>query len=169
MFCTPRFSYSVPKTAVSALPTLTAMATAGGYGYGVWGTGGWGRGSTHRPSTLLEEQTRQRSGPRNLPAGRWSGWSGAADVQAPTPPLPAVGPAPLGGTLPRANAASGPIKARFNLILLKYSQNRVVSPKYVHKACHSPYIQNGSQKSPLRILRFPYSLAFSHKELLGPF
>ena len=37
------------------------------------------------------------------------------------------------------------------------------------KACHSPYIQNGVQNSPLEILRFPILLAFSPKELMVPF
>ena len=32
-----------------------------------------------------------------------------------------------------------------------------------------PIFQNGSQKSPLEILRFPYSAAFSPKELMGHF
>ena len=59
--------------------------------------------------------------------------------------------------------------ARFNLILLKVSQNNEVSPKSVHKASHSPYIQNGLQKSPLGFLRFPFLAAFSPKELMGRF
>ena len=32
-----------------------------------------------------------------------------------------------------------------------------------------PIFQNGSQMSPLEILRFPFWLAFSHKELMGRF
>ena len=83
----------------------------------------------------------------------------------PTPPLPAVGPAPLGGTL--QIAASGPIRARFDDISWKLSQNHEVSPKYVEKACHSPYFQNELRMSPLGILRFLFSLAFSHKELMA--
>ena len=59
--------------------------------------------------------------------------------------------------------------ARFDLILLKLRQNGVVSPEYVEKACHSPCFQNGRVKSPLEILRFPFSRAFSHKELMGHF
>ena len=78
---------------------------------------------------------------------------------------------PLAPPCPRypQNAASGPIGARFHLISYKLSENGVVSPKSVEKACVSPYFQNGVQKSPLNILRFPFSLAFSHKELLVPF
>ena len=60
----------------------------------------------------------------------------------------------------------GPIWARFDLILLKLSQNARVSPKYVEKAWHSPYFQNGLRISPLDILRFPFLAAFSHKELM---
>ena len=67
------------------------------------------------------------------------------------------------------NAASWPIRARFQSYSLKVSQNRRVSPKYVHKASHSPYFQNGLHKSPLGFLRFPYFSAFSPKELMGHF
>ena len=67
------------------------------------------------------------------------------------------------------NAASELIRARFQLIYCKVSQNRIVSPKFMQKACHSPYIQNGPQKSPLEIPRFLFSVAFSHKELMVPF
>ena len=70
---------------------------------------------------------------------------------------------------PRANAVSWPITARIDYILLKLSQNREVSPKYDEKAYHSPYFQNGPQKSPLGILRFPFLPAFSCKELMGLF
>ena len=59
--------------------------------------------------------------------------------------------------------------ARFHLIPCKVSQNGIVSPVFVEKACHSPYIQNGLRKSPLGILRIPIRLAFSHKELMGLF
>ena len=44
-----------------------------------------------------------------------------------------------------------------------------MSPKSIQKACHSPYFQNGLQKSPLGILGFPFLPAFSHKELIGHF
>ena len=70
---------------------------------------------------------------------------------------------------PSSNAASGPIKARFHDILLKVSHNQEVSPKYHEKACHSPGFQNEARKSPLEIPRFPFCVAFSHKELLGHF
>ena len=60
-------------------------------------------------------------------------------------------------------------KERFHVISCKVSQNREVSPKYDEKACHAPYLQNGSQKSPLDFLGFPIWLAFSPKELMGLF
>ena len=60
-------------------------------------------------------------------------------------------------------------QARFHDISHKVSKNLEVSPKSVEKACHSPHLQNGLQKSPLDILRIPYSPAFSHKELMGRF
>ena len=65
--------------------------------------------------------------------------------------------------------ASWPIRARFDLISQEYSKNGQVSPKSVEKASNSPYFQNGLRKSPLEILRIPFSLAFSHKELMGHF
>ena len=154
---------------------------AGGYrvgiqgGYTGWGMGlgGYGRVLYRVPTQLLEEQARQRSGPRkpllgagvggrvqrtdrrrgrllDHPCGARSGHAG--------PPCPGPSECRL-----LANSA------RFDLIFSKVSQNSEVSPEYVHKACHSPYIQNRLQKSPLDILRFPYFPAFSHKELLGLF
>ena len=82
-----------------------------------------------------------------------------------------AGPGRPEGSLspPRANAASGPIRARFSVISSKVSQNRIVSPKMWYKACHSPYFQNGCQKSALGFLRFPFLPAFSPKELMGLF
>ena len=65
--------------------------------------------------------------------------------------------------------ASWPIRARFRPLFLKVSQNRGVSPEYHHKACHAPCFQNGLQMSALEKLRFPFWLAFSHKELMGSF
>ena len=82
------------------------------------------------------------------------------------PALPACSQA-LGawgrGPAPRAN------RARFRPHFLKVSQNGGVSPKSHQKACHTPYSQNGSQKSPLGIPGIPFSVAFSHKELMGHF
>ena len=85
------------------------------------------------------------------------------------PPLRGpVGPGPP-CTWDLGNAASGPIRARFHLILSKASQNARVSPKYVQKACLSPCFQKRVQKSPLGILRISFLRAFSHKELMGHF
>ena len=85
----------------------------------------------------------------------------------PVPALPLPVQAPPG---PGQGAGTSPGRtARFDLILLKVSQNGIVSPKKLEKACHSPYIQNGPQNSPLGILRIPFSAAFSHKELMGHF
>ena len=136
-------------------------------------TGGYTGGVLAQPHCSRREALRQRSGPRK-PCKGWSGWSqGWTDV-------PAAGRL-LGTTLrarspcrlpvPRTlrNAASWPIRATFDLFSCKVSQNGIVSPKYVEKASNSPCFQNGLQKSPLEKLRFPFSLAFSHKELLGPF
>ena len=82
-------------------------------------------------------------------------------------------PGPQGGTRHSAHPArtqsksgANSQKARLTVISCKVSQNRGVSPIFVHKACHSPCSQNGSEKSPLEILRFPILVAFSHKELM---
>ena len=105
------------------------------------------------------------------PAGSWSGWSaGSGRPVRPvtTPAGPGRGSCPSLSP-PRADAASWPIKARLRVISSKVSQNGGVSLKYVEKAYHSPCSQNGPQKSPLEIPGFPFSAAFSHKELMAYF
>ena len=74
-------------------------------------------------------------------------------------------PRPVFQSKPGANGQT----ARFQVNSTKLSQNGRVSPKSVHEAWHTPCFQNGPQKSPLDISRFPFSLAFSHKELMGHF
>ena len=96
--------------------------------------------------------------------GRTGGGVGSQDH----PPGPVGHPGAL-PVLEPLECRPGPIGARFDLIFTKVSQNGEVSPKYVYKACHSPYSQNEAQKSPLEILRFPFPQAFSHKELMVPF
>ena len=133
---------------------------------GVWGPGGYRGGytgwvyrvgNTRVPSQLESGGHIQRSGPRK-PCKGWSGWDmSAAPARAPRthpsgPVGPLQGPPWFWGPLP----ASWPIRARFDLISTKVSQNDEVSPKKCHKACHSPYSQNGSRKSPLEIPRFPF-------------
>ena len=175
---TPRFSYSGPKTGVRAVPTMPVHPRrcrgtgTGGYTGWVYRVGA-GRGNTGSPSTVRREVPGQRSGPRK-PQGGWSGWSwgrnttGRRRGRVPTPAGP--GQAPLVPSLvPSQNAASWPITARFHYISYKLSQNGKVSLKYVEKACHAPYFQNGLEKSPLDFSRFPFSLAFSRKELIGSF
>ena len=84
----------------------------------------------------------------------------------PGPVGPLQGPPWYGSGL---SAASGPIRARIRVILLKVSQNGQVSPKSYEKASHSPYSQNGPRKSPLDFLGIPFWPAFSGKELMVPF
>ena len=134
------------------------------------------RGTTqHQVPTPSMPQTAERApeAPRGL---EWVVWGmrprdRSPEHQVPPTPTPAgsPGPAPLYLVLSPSKAASWPIRARLHLILLKVSQNGIVSPKYVEKASHSPCFQNPSRKSPLEILRFPFSLAFSAKELMGHF
>ena len=105
------------------------------------------------------------------PAGAWSGGSWDSDVRG-----------RRRGRIPPCGARSGTpghppcilsecrllaTKARFRHISQKVSQNRQVSPKYVEKAYHSPCFPKPLKKSPLEIPRFPFSQAFSHKELMG--
>ena len=104
------------------------------------------------------------------PGRGWSGWSLRAAPYVRTHPSgPVLSPAGSLPGAPRANPGSWPIRARFHVFLVKHCQNRGVSPKCVEKASVSPCFQNGLGKSPLRFLRFPYSPAFSHKELSGHF
>ena len=175
---TPRFSYRGSKTAICACPAGTTPCRRGravqgctGVGYGDW-VGGAGVYPGTQPAARGEVQI-QRSGPRRPCKGR-SGWYlelGRPARPGTTPAGPGRSPAvpSLYLPFPPRKAASWPITARFHDILLKVSQNGQVSTKYVEKACHSPYIQNGVRKSPLEIPRFPYSTAFSHKELMGCF
>ena len=141
-------------------------------GWGM-GLGGYWEGYTGVLPSARKEVPNQRSGPRKPLLGAGVGGLGTGCVRAPdtthSGPLVLRGPLRCIWASPRANAASQPIRARFDLISWKLSQNRVVSPKMSEKACHSPYSQNAAQKSPLEFLRFPYFLAFSHKELMVPF
>ena len=86
-----------------------------------------------------------------------------------TPGLWPSGPASLSQACWGRDLASDLETARFDLNITKVSQNRGVSPEYAHKACHSPYFQNGPGKSALEIPRFPFCPAFSGKELMGLF
>ena len=108
------------------------------------------------------------------PCKGWSGGTyGAGRPSSPRTTLRARSvpcrPLPVLGLPSPSKAASGPIKARLGSILRKVSQNGQVSPESVEKAYHSPYFQNGLQNSPLEIPRFPFSVAFSGKELMVPF
>ena len=133
-------------------------------------------GSCSSPPTAKGDPETAKRAPE-APSGGWSGWSQEPEYPScARPHIPThSGPLVLRGPLrwdmgsPRAKAASGPITARIDLILVYYCQNRRVSPKSVEKAYHSPYIQNAVQKSPLDFLRFPFGQAFSHKELMGHF
>ena len=68
----------------------------------------------------------------------------------------------------QSNGRANPQKPQNHQFYSKVSQNRRVSPKSVNKAYHTPYFQNGLVKSPLEKPRFPFSLAFSPKELMVP-
>ena len=93
----------------------------------------------------------QRSGPRK-PCKGWSGWylEPGAGRSVPTLRARSVPCRALPGT-DLAERPSLAYRARIDLISWKLSQNGIVSPKCVEKACHSPHIQKRVQKSPLDI------------------
>ena len=123
-------------------------------------TGGYPGGLyRYPPSTLLEEPISSEAGPGS-PAGAgvggiWAGVLGTAAGTAPGTTSARPGRSTPGGPpCPRTlrNAASQPITARFHDIYCKVSQNGVVSPILVEKACHSPYLQTAPKS---RLLNFP--------------
>ena len=178
---TPRFSYSGPETTVRAVCT---WCVPGGLDEGtgwVWGTG-WvyrvgNTGLYQVPTRTARGSPYPAKRAPEGPAGPWSGW-GRGWTRVPgcsaagRPYGPPYGP----GRSPWALPVHMPSEcrlwanmARFHSFLRKVSQNAEVSPKSVHKAYVSPCFQNGLRKSPLEILRFLISAAFSHKELMGRF
>ena len=130
------------------------------------------------PATLLEEdpRSRQRSGPRK-PCRGWSGWpAGSGRTRCSAAGTAISPPSGPGRSSPASPPWDMPLEcrlwanmARFQSFYWKLSQNDEVSTKKCEKASHSPYFQNGCQKSPLGFLGFPYLRAFSHKELMGHF
>ena len=152
---------------------LVSRCVRAGYGtrdgYSGWVMGGLYRVPSHEDVPLLSEAQTAKRAPE-APTGGWSGWSGCSAPGRPAPTLRARS-CPC-WALPGASSSKPRLlanKARFNNISWKLSQNGEVSPHFAEKACHSPYFQNRPQKSPLGILRFLISPAFSHKELMGHF
>ena len=138
-----------------------------------WGMGtGWvaGGGNTGTQPAARGGVQNQRSGPRKPLQGAGVGGFCSPGARSCTTPA-GPGRCPLGPSLYRTSSstASWPIRARFSVFLVVYCQNDEVSLKYVEKACLSPYFQNRVQNSPLDFLRFPFSVAFSPKELMGLF
>ena len=175
MFYYPRFSYEGVRSAVHAVPRVlvvvcqvrcTGWVRYQGRVYRV----GTGRAipGTQRHCSRRGPYAAKRApeGPQGL---EWVAYGARTPGCRYHPLRCAPGPAPLYLHPPRAIPASWPIRATFQSNIYKVSQNHEVSPKSMHKACHSPCLQNGLGKSPLRILRFPYFVAFSHKELLTHF
>ena len=129
----------------------------------------WEGNTGYTPTSLKAEGYDSGAGPGS-PSGAGVGGHTLQRPLSYVPPLrdPVAYGLPVHASAPR-DAASWPIRARFDLFPEKLSQNRVVSLKYVQKAYHSPYFQNGYQKSPLDFLGFPILPAFSPKELMGHF
>ena len=174
VFYTPRFSYDDLETAV---PTTryTAPTIACGAVYGLGRVYGWVPGRAIPgyypavPHRARNPAADSEAGPGS-PAGAGVGGQQLGGRVSQYPPSgPGRSLQALPGTGTRLHAASGPIRARFSVFLVKYSQNDEVSPKSVQKACHSPCFQKRVQKSALDFLRFPILVAFSHKELMGLF
>ena len=174
---TPRFSYRCPETRVRAVTVCTGMLTSDGWvragGYTGWVPGGLYRCTTQPPRCKVPMRNCQKQ----AACCRWQGGigtvpqgyvDGGGDGSQDHPAGPVSTPGASLSWDPQ-NAASWPITARFRSIYSKVSQNGQVSPKYVHKASHSPCFHFGLQKSPLEFLRFPVLRAFSHKELMGCF
>ena len=175
VFHTPRFSYETSETAVPTT-SYTAPTDACGAVYGLGRVYGWVPGWVIRvgipgstPSHLESGGLTAKRAPEGPQGLEWVvSLQRAPELQY--PPTPLRSGARFAGTGPLPGIpASGPIRTRFNLRYTKVSQNGRVSPKSVEKACHSPCSQNGSQMSPLQILRFPIWPAFSPKELMTLF
>ena len=182
---TPRFSYGTSETAVSAPAWTSAGALTvrarwvyqgGCTGVGI--QGGYTRVGVPGEYPAIPSPPADQRPEGAGPACR-AGWVGSrVGVQLGTvfgggdgPSTPLRGPVgpgrpSLAGTLQMPPLGN---KARLTSYFYKVSQNGRVSPEYVEKACHSPYLQNGPVKSPLEILRFPILPAFSRKELMGLF
>ena len=144
---TPRFSYRCPNMTVPVTPTCTAVRASdgcsgrgmvrGGYSW----VGGAGVIPVH-PARCRGEVPDQRSGPRK-PCRGWSGWvwelgrDGAWGRPWYHPSGPVGDPSPPCTRTSRI-CPSWPIRATFDLISYKVSQNREVSSVFVNKACHSP-------------------------------
>ena len=139
--------------------------------------GGYSPGPPSRPAASPpspgEQSQTQRSGPVG-PAGAGVVGSGAAGVTVggdgllyhPTGPV-----GPTGPSLYRTpqNAHLGPIGRDLRSFLIKLVKTVKCRRKVCKRPVIVPNIQNGSGKSPLGFLRFPFSSAFSRKELMGPF
>ena len=148
-------------------------------GTGVWDgwVPGWGMGTgwvlgRAIPGTQPAAKRRQIPAKRapEPPAGGWSGWVSAAAPRSP-------GDHPCGArsvlwpslSPPRANPASGPIRRDSTTFPIKLVKTVKCRQNMSKRPVIVPNSQNGSQMSPLDILRFPFAPAFSHKELMGRF
>ena len=185
---TPRFSLDPLKTVICACPRWSRgpvypscwpVTPTYGTGYTGWlyrvGIPGGYTGGV--PSHLLAgSKPRQRSGPRKAQGG-WSGWSGcsgrATGYGGTGRSVPPSGPGrshPWALPVPPSQMSHLGPKGRDSS---QYSVKLVRTTKCRQEMCKRPVIvpvcQNGSEKSPLEILRFPFSVAFSCKELMGPF
>ena len=174
---TPRFSYRVLKQLFLMVPLAAGCTGMGGTG---WVYRGGYTGWVYRGVLPGEYPAARGANPTSgagpgRPAGPGVGGWGAAGVTGyggrdgyPPP----CGPGQASRGLPWGYPRRCPPRAnmaRFDLFLLKVSQNDEVSTLFHEKACHSPYFQNGVRLSPLDFLRFPFRAAFSHKELMVPF
>ena len=78
-------------------------------------------------------------------------------------------PTPGGPPCTSQNAASGPLGRDSMTFPVKLVKTLKCRRKVRKRPAIVPISQNGVEKSPLGILGIPYSVAFSHKELMVPF
>ena len=148
--------------------------------YGALGTGirvgTWEGYTGYYPATQLrgrptaKRSMNQRSGPRKALQGPGVGGFMHSAPGRPVPPLRG----PVGALqAPPCTSSSKPASWPKGRDLTSFLGNLVKTRKCRLKVSKRPLIvpicQNGSRKSPLEILGFPFSLAFSPKELMDHF
>ena len=134
-----------------------------GTGEGYTGTQPAARGDLQIPAK------RARSPAGGGVVGIWRSGALGDGGQLPGPPC---GPGRVPGTLPVLGPAI-PALQPIGRDSITFSIKLVKTAK-CHQECRKrpvivPIFQNGSQMSALEIPRFPFSVAFSHKELMGLF
>ena len=171
-------SYVHVPEAPATVPAVTCdpCSSGGRYRAGIQGgyTGWGGEGYTGYYPAARGDLRNQRSGPRKPLQGAGVGGflrsgalgDGGGSQDHPSGPVGHPWYPPCPGTLIAASQPKGRELTSFPLKLVK---TRKCHQKVVKRPVIVPILQNGSRKSPLDFLGFPYFTAFSHKELIGSF